>query len=70
MGANFSFVGPGGDTGSYFTPLNSLISGTIPLGVYGAYQNPEMCFKYKALLDTTNFDQTPALNDVTVNYSP
>lgn len=69
-GASFSYVGPAGSAGAYFTPLANTISGAIPFGTYGGYQNPNQCFRYKVYLDTNDTNQTPVLNDVTVNYSP
>jgi type II secretory pathway pseudopilin PulG len=72
VASNFNYVGPGGDTNAFYTPVGSTISGTFPLGAFGNYQNPERCFGYKALLDITggDYNQTPVLNDMTVNYSP
>jgi hypothetical protein len=67
---NFNFVGPGGSSSTYFTPSGSTISGTFPMGTFGSYQNPERCFGYKALFNTTDYSQTPVLDDMTVNYSP
>jgi len=71
-GANFSYVGPDGDSAQYFTPSGSLLSGIIPFGNYlsSAYQNPSRCFRYKALLSTTDQTQTPVIYDFTANYSP
>ena len=66
-GASYVFVGPDGTSGTYFTslgdkfPLNDDDSG---------YENPGRCFKYQALLSTTDYNATPALLDVTVNFSP
>ena len=68
--AIFSYVGPNGDASSYFTSTNGVISGVIPFGTYGGYQNPSRCFKIKFFLSTTDYNQTPALNDFIVNYSP
>jgi hypothetical protein len=72
--AVYNFLGPNGIGGTspsaYFYPNSSTISGTIPLGVYGTYQNPNRCFRYKAYLDNTNSNKTPTLFDVSVNYSP
>ncbi|MCX6704386.1 MAG: hypothetical protein NTZ07_02970 [Candidatus Woesebacteria bacterium] len=72
IASNFNYVGPGGDTNAFYTPVGSTISGTFPLGAFGNYQNPERCFGYKALLDITggDYNQTPVLNDMTINYSP
>ncbi len=70
----FNYVGPNGISGSspsaYFSPVNNIISGTIPFGNYGSYQNPNRCFRYKAYLSTANPSNTPELDDMTVNYSP
>lgn len=68
--ATFDFVGPNGDPGEYFTVNTSSISGAIPFGIYADYQNPERCFRYKFFLDTTDFEKTPTLFDIDVNYSP
>jgi hypothetical protein len=67
---SFNYVGPGGSSSTFFMPSGATISGTIPVGTFGSYQNPERCFGYKAFLNTTDYGQTPALNDMTVNYSP
>ena len=68
--AVFNYVGPNGDPAAYFTTNVSSISGTIPFSTSGAYQNPNRCFKYKFFLDTLDYNQTPVLNDINVNYSP
>lgn len=71
-GATFTYVGPNGDPSLYFTPNVASISGTIPFGNYlsNAYQNPQRCFKYKALMSTTDQTKTPTLYDFITNYSP
>jgi hypothetical protein len=71
-GANFTYVGPGGDTGAFYTPIAASISGTIPWGNFAPnYTNPGRCFRYKATLySNPDFSQTPSLNDFTVNFSP
>ncbi len=71
-GASFTYVGPNGDTAAYFTPVGSVLSGTIPFGNYvsNAYQNPGRCFRYKVWLSTTDQTKTPYLYDLTANYSP
>lgn len=68
--AAFNYVGPNGNPSSYFTTNISSISGTIPFGTYDGYQNPNSCFKYKFFLDTTDYNQSPTLYDINVNYSP
>ncbi|MEN9328481.1 MAG: hypothetical protein RI947_1289 [Candidatus Parcubacteria bacterium] len=65
-GATYSFIGPDKTSSTYFTSASS----SVPIFSSGAYQNPGRCFKYKAILNTTDNSQTPVLYDVTVNYSP
>ncbi len=69
--ASYTYIGPDGTTGTFFTPVSSTISGTIPFNsVSPTYANPNQCFKYKAFLTSSNVNSTPLLNDMTVNYSP
>ena len=65
-GAVFSYVGPDGMSGTYYTTTGSAIF----LGTNGSYKNPARCFRYKAFLSTTDFNTTPILKDIIVNYSP
>lgn len=65
-GAVFSYVGPDGTSGTYYGSTG----GPIPLSSSGAFKNPARCFSYKSYLSTTDFNQTPVINDVTINYSP
>jgi hypothetical protein len=66
-GAVFNFVGPDSSSGSYYTATG----GAIPLDDNGVgYENPARCFRYKAYLFTTDYNVTPDLLDVIVNYSP
>ncbi len=69
-GALYNFLGPDNSSATYYTPSAASISGTFPVGTFGGYSNPERCVKYKSYLDTTDFNQTPQLNDVNINYSP
>lgn len=70
-GVNLTYVGPDGSTGSFFNPSsNSLIEGTIPVGVFGAYKNPGYCYGYKAYFSTTDITSSPVLYDISTNYSP
>lgn len=64
---NYKFIGPDGSEGTKFATT----SAAIPLSssVQG-YQNPGKCFRYKAYFSTQDTNQTPVLNDFTVNYSP
>ena len=69
-GVTYTYVGPNGNTSSYFTPTNGTISALVPLGSYGAtYQNPGRCFRYKLWFSSSDTSQTPVLYDMTLNYS-
>lgn len=71
QGASYTFVGPGGNTSQYFTPIGATISAQIPFGNYNPnYANPGQCFQYKTWLTTSDTSETPILYDITVNYSP
>jgi type II secretory pathway pseudopilin PulG len=70
LGTTFSYVGPNGVAGDYFTSSGGIISGTVPFGAYGPYQNPNRCFKIKFFLSTTDASQTPTLYDFNVIFSP
>lgn len=64
--SDFTFVGPDGTAGTYFTD-----DAAIPIDNSGSgYENPGRCFQFRTYLDTTDYDQTPVFQDVTVNYSP
>lgn len=66
-GVAFSYAGPDGTSGTYYTTT----SAALALDDNGSgYENPGRCFRYKAFFDTTDFDTTPTLEDITVNYSP
>jgi hypothetical protein len=65
--ATYNFLGPDGTSGTFFTSAG----GQIPLDDNGSgYENPGRCFKIKAYLSTTDYDVTPIVNDISVNYSP
>lgn len=68
--ANYSYIGPDGTANTYFTPTGNSISASVPAITSGNYQNPGQCFRYQINFATTNENQTPAVYDVTVNYSP
>lgn len=69
-GAQYTYVGPNGDTSAYFTPTGNLISGVVPLGTIAPfYQNGGKCFRYKTYYTNTG-SASPILYDFTVNYSP
>jgi hypothetical protein len=63
---NYKFIGPDGTENTKFATT----SAAIPLLGPSGYQNPGRCFSYKAFLTTTDNNQTPILDDFTVNYSP
>ncbi len=70
--ANYTFIGPdpADYLNSHFQPVGNIISGQIPLVTFQDYVNPARCFKYKAFLNTPDSSRTPALLDMTINYSP
>lgn len=68
--SSYAYVGPNGNTSTYFTPSGSTISAIIPYGTYGNYQNPARCFRYKVWFSTTDSSLTPILYDALLNYSP
>lgn len=49
------------------TTINGIVPFDSPVS---GYQNPNRCFKYKAILKTTDPNQAPTLYDITFNYSP
>ncbi|KKP37474.1 MAG: hypothetical protein UR23_C0003G0009 [Candidatus Roizmanbacteria bacterium GW2011_GWA2_32_13] len=59
--STFKTSATGATTIDGIVPFDSPVSG---------YQNPNRCFKYKALLKTTDPNQSPTLYDITFNYSP
>ncbi len=65
-GVPFNYLGPDGTGGSYYPATGSALF----IGNPGTYANPGRCFRYKAFLSTTDFNTTPVLQDVTINYSP
>lgn len=67
---NFTYLGPDGTGSTFFTPSGGIVYGVIPYVTNGDYKNPARCFSYKAYLSTQDFNLTPTLYDVTVNYSP
>lgn len=58
--ATWNYVGPDGTAGTYYES-----SAGLPLSLSAARY-----FRYKAFLSTTNSSTTPALQDVSINYSP
>lgn len=60
-GSGWSYEGPDGTSGTYYTA-----PGAIPLNIAS-----NRYFRYKAYFTpTADGQQTPALNDITLNYSP
>lgn len=68
--ATFTFVGPDGTAGSYFTTTTSPLTATIPLSPGPGYMSSARCFRYRAYLTTSDALQTSTLYDFTVYYSP
>lgn len=68
--SSYTYLGPDGTSGTYYTPVGGIISGLIPITTSSNYSNPNRCFRYKSWLSTTDQTQGPSLYDMTVNYSP
>ncbi|MFA5136497.1 MAG: hypothetical protein WC489_03825 [Patescibacteria group bacterium] len=70
--AQYTYIGP--DTTnpetSYFTPVATTISGTVPTKQYQTFSNPGRCFRYKVYMTTSDVTSTPLLTDFTINYAP
>ncbi len=65
--ANYVYTGPDGTTGTYYTATQS----ALLLNNDGSgYENPARCVRYKAYMSTTDYNATPAINDITIYYSP
>lgn len=68
-GVTFNFLGPDGTSNTYYPGIGS--GSALLLNDDGVgYENPGRCFRYKAFLSTTDYNTTPTLSDVTINYSP
>ncbi|MCX7997279.1 MAG: hypothetical protein N2691_06040 [Patescibacteria group bacterium] len=66
--ATYTYVGPGGDTGTWF---DTGAEAVVPFGSYGAsYINPGQCMRYRVNLLANEPANTPIFRDVTINYSP
>lgn len=68
-GATYTYLGPDGTASTYYTPSTN---GTqIYLNDDGTgYENPGRCLRYKAYFATSNYNASPVLQDVSINYSP
>ena len=72
---NYTFVGQDGTSDTWYpltpTPGIMTYSSAFPLGSYAPiYSNPGQCFRYKVKMTTSDTNQTPVMNDFTINYSP
>ena len=65
-GVSYSYVGPDGTSGTYFTTSSVLPVSTSPTG----YQNPGQCVRYKTYMTSADQLLTPILYDIYFNYSP
>src|SRR3989344_426971 len=64
--ADYQYLGPDGTSNTFYSA-----AGAIPVHDDGVgYENPGRCFRYKAYLASLDSTATPALLDITVNYSP
>lgn len=64
--ANYVFSGPDGTTNTYYTSNDMIALDDNGTG----YENPGRCLKYRAFFDTADYNQTPILEQVIINYSP
>jgi hypothetical protein len=63
----FNFVGPDGTEATYY-PASG---GPIFIGSsLNGNKNPARCFRYKAYFSTTDYNVTPTLQNIFINYSP
>ncbi len=65
-GANYVFTGPDGTTTSEYVGNDLIALDDDGVG----YENPGRCFRYRAILSTTNSSSTPIFEQVIINYSP
>jgi hypothetical protein len=66
-GVTYTYVGPDGTASSYYPSTG----GVIPFNDDGVgFENPAQCVQYKTYLSTTNYNLTPEVLDVSLNYSP
>ncbi len=65
-GVSFNFTGPDGTANTYYTANDMIALQDDGTG----YENPGRCFRYRAFLSTVDYNQTPVLEQVIVNYSP
>jgi type II secretory pathway pseudopilin PulG len=64
--SDFNFIGSDGTAATFFTG-----DAVLPFSDDGVgYENPAQCFRYRAYLETTDYANSPTLNDFTVLYSP
>ena len=67
---SYDFIGPNGGIND-ITDTYTATSEAFKFAFNGAYHNPGgRCFKYKSYLSTTDYNQTPALNSLQINYAP
>jgi len=71
-GSTYTFLGPGGGSGQYFTVGSdpTRIVATVPVLSSGSYSNPGQCFRYKVWFTSSDSSASPDLYDAAVNYSP
>ncbi|CAN5209412.1 hypothetical protein BH09PAT2_BH09PAT2_05220 [soil metagenome] len=66
FGASYNYVGPDGTANTFFTSTSQIKLDDDNT----AYENPARCFRYKTYFTTTNYNSTPILQQIVVNYSP
>lgn len=65
--AVYNYTGPDGTADTYYPPNGGAIY--IGNGSNG-YKNPARCFRYKGYFTTTDYNSTPVMEDIIINYSP
>jgi hypothetical protein len=63
---NYNYAGPDGTSATFFPAAG----GIIPASIGPGFKNPTRCFRYKAYLSTTDFNQNPVVFEAIINYSP
>jgi type II secretory pathway pseudopilin PulG len=65
-GVTYTYTGPDGTDQSFYTTTDGIAINDDNT----AYENPGQCMKYKAFLRTTDYNNTPILQSISINYSP
>lgn len=63
---NYDFTGYGGNPASRY----GTTSAALWVGESGSYKNPGRCIRYRAFLSTNNYDASPELRNMIINFAP